>query len=391
MRLLLKVFFTILFTVLLLNVPTLKQTRVAYSIDNDVKIVQRPPLELEILEQLTVEQKVGQLFMFGFSGTTLNEDISDYIQNRYIGGVLLLGRNISSDEQLTSLNTQLQLISTLPLLISIDQEGGIVARLKGDSILTTAQKEMLTPEQAYQIAKSRGEMLKQLGINMNLAPVVEYITDSGSFMYQRVFRGSKEDVALKGESSIKGYTDSGISSVAKHYPGHSNLSPDSHYSLPKVYIDNTQWEEYIYPFKYLIEKNSVDVIMVGHILYPNIDSKVSTISNEILSKRLRDNLKYDGVLITDDMEMDSIEKRGEYCDIAKEALLAGNDILLYSSIPDVQKKVHECILAYVTDGQIPISIIDEKVTRVLKLKVKYSMVDYSTLRLLLGIEERSQN
>ncbi len=120
-----------------------------------------------------------------------------------------------------------------------------------------------------------------------------------------------------------GYTDSGIISVAKHYPGHSNSSPDSHYSLPKVYIQENEFEEYIYPFKYLVEQGSVEAIMVGHILYPNIDSKPSTVSYKLLTEKLRQNLGYDKVLITDDMEMDSIESVGQYCDIARDAFNCG--------------------------------------------------------------------
>ena len=132
--------------------------------------------------------------------------------------------------------------------------------------------------------------------------------------------------------------------------------------------------------KYLVEEGNTDVIMVGHILFPNIDTLPSTISSEILNKRLRENLGYDGILITDDMEMDSIESVGEYTDIAKQALLAGNDILMYSGIPQVQKDVYEYILQSISNGEITEEDIDKKVLRILKVKIKYGILNIESIQ-----------
>lgn len=380
MKIILRGIFVLVFACVLVTLSIFYQFSNLNEIQGNLTIVERPPLEQQLLEQMSLEQKVGQLFMFGFSGTSLNENITDLIQNKYIGGVLLLGPNIVNNTQLESLINDIQEISYVPLFVSIDQEGGIVARLKGDTILTTSQKNMETTEEAYTISYQRGLLLKELGINMNLAPVVEYITSPTSFLYQRVFRGTKEEVAQKSKSSIQGYTDSKIIGVAKHYPGHSNTSVDSHYNLPKVTITNDQWEEYIYTFKYLVDNKSTDIILVGHILYPNIDSKPSTISSELLTKRLKEDLGYKGILITDDMEMDSIERIGEYGQIAKEALLAGNDILLYNGLPAVQREVYEYILQSVSNGEITESVLNEKVLRILRLKVRYNLFDFSILK-----------
>lgn len=385
MRVILKVLFIVLLTSVLLCLSIFTISFPTYSIENDLKIVQRPPIEQEIIQEMTLEEKVGQLFVFGFSGLDGSGEISEFIQSMHIGGVLLLGKNISSNGQLKTLNETLQSMSTIPLLISIDQEGGIVARIKGNDTLTLSQKYMDTPQEAFDIAKERGKILKDLGINVNLAPVVEYITNPSSFLYQRVFRGNLQDVSEKSKYAIQGYTESGIVSVAKHYPGHSNSSVDSHFGLPKVYISQSEFNDYIYPFKYLIEQKSVDMIMVGHILYPNIDSNPSTVSTILLTQKLRDELKYDGVLITDDMEMDSIEGVGEYCEVAKDALIAGNDILLYSGLINVQKEVYECILSAVQNKELEIDMIDEKVERILRLKAKFNIVNYTTLQ---GLSER---
>lgn len=383
MRVILKGIFILLLSSILICLPFFTSSFPTYSIENDLNIVQRPPIEEEIINQLTLEEKVGQLFVFGFSGTNTYGYIGGDIKEKHIGGVLLLGKNISSNEQLKTLNHDLQELSTIPLFISIDQEGGTVARIKGSDTLTLAQKNMDTPQKTFDIAKDRGLLLKELGINVNFAPVVEYITNTSSFLYQRVFRGSIEDVAIKGDNAIKGYTQSGIIGVAKHYPGHSNSSIDSHYGLPRVYIEEKDINSYIYPFKYLIEQGNVDMIMVGHILYPNIDRNPSTVSNILLTEKLRNEQKYDGVLITDDMEMDSIESIGEYCEVAKMSLNAGMDILLYSGLPQVQNTVYECILNAVKSNEISENTINDKVKRVLRLKAKYNLVTYSTLQQLL--------
>ena len=192
-----------------------------------------------------------------------------------------------------------------------------------------------------------------------------------------------EEVSKKAYNAIKGYSDSDMISVAKHYPGHSNLSPDSHFSLPRVNISLEQWDEYISPFSYLINKDVVDVIMVGHILYPNIDSKPSTISNIIINQKLRKDLNFQGVVITDDMLMDAIEKQGGYCDIAKEALKAGNDILLYSMYspkPNLQREIYDCIFNAVNSEEIALEDINQKVLRILRLKIKYGLIDKSILQ-----------
>ncbi len=329
----------------------------------------------ELLNTMSIEEKVGQLFIFGFDGTTLSQEKREFLQNYKIGGVLLLSKNITDEQQLKNLITDIQTTNTIPLFISIDQEGGIVSRIKWDERLTKAQSQIHTKEEGYEVAKSRGEILKDFGVNINFAPVVEYITDSNSFMYNRVYRGSKEEVIEKSISSIQGYTDSNIISVPKHYPGHSNTSPDSHYFLPVVDIENNQWDIYIEPFSKILKKTPVDAIMVGHIKYPNIDSNPSTISSEIITNRLIKNLEYEGLVISDDMEMAALDNIGEYTEIAKQALLAGHDILIYSKysnrFPTIQRDVYEYILEKVRNENMD---IDNKVLKILRMKIKYNIL-----------------
>ena len=382
-----KIFFKILSCLILSVILVLLSQAIkrdsVFEIKDNMSIVKLPPLEQRVLNQMTLEQKVGQLLMFGFNGLEINEDTKDLIKTRYIGGVLLLGKNISNAKQLKKLNNQLQSESQIPLLISIDQEGGVVSRIKWDKDLVVSQKNMGSEDEIYSLSVKKSQILKELGINVNLAPVVEYITEKNSFLYPRVFSGTQKEVSNRAYSAMKGYADSNMISVAKHYPGHSNLSPDSHFSLPRVNISLEQWDEYISPFSYLINKDVVDVIMVGHILYPNIDSKPSTISNVLINTKLREELNFQGVVITDDMQMDAIEKQGESCYIAKEALKAGNDILLYSMYspkPNLQREMYDCIFNAVNSEEVALEDINQKVLRILRLKIKYGLIDKSILQ-----------
>ena len=179
MRKIYKIFLTAIFLlILLILLPPQKNNNLIYDIQGDIQIKKTPPLEERILSQMTVEEKIGQLLLFGFSGTSLNADIQNLIETKYIGGVLLLGKNIQNMQQLKKLNNDLQSISQLPLFIAVDQEGGSVARIQESSKTNISQRYLQGEKQIYDISIQRAEMLSELGINMNLAPVAEYITNN---------------------------------------------------------------------------------------------------------------------------------------------------------------------------------------------------------------------
>ena len=385
MRKIYKIFLTAIFLLIfLILLPPQKNNKQIYDIQGDIQIKKIPPLEERLLSQMTIEEKIGQLFIFGFNGTTLNPDIQNMIENRYIGGVLLLNKNIQDTKQLKRLNSDLQSVSQLPLFIAVDQEGGSVARIQEDSKTNISQRFLQDEEQIYDVSVHRAKMLKELGINMNLAPVAEYITNNSSFMYDRTFSGSKQEVAQKVYSAVKGYSDSKMINTIKHFPGHNDQSPNTHYDIAQININNDQWDEFIYTFKYSIDKGIVDVIMVGHIKFPMIDDKPATVSKIIINEKLKKEMGYSGVVITDDMQMSSIWKYAQYCNTAKEALLAGNDILLYSQYTPratLLTDVYNCILNAITSGEIAEDVIDQKVLRILKLKIKYGLIDEAILPL----------
>lgn len=368
-----KYLFSLVITAILVSIfPT-------YLLQNEsveASISKAPPtVEEKILKYMTPEEKVGQLFLFGINGTILTPQTQEFLIKNHIGGILLYGKNVISEDQVKQLTEDIQTTNRIPLFISIDQEGGVVARLKWNDTLTKAQSEMQTADEAYTIAKDRGEMLHDMGINMNLAPVVEYITDPNSFMYLRAFRGTREEVIRKGIASINGYRDSNVIAVLKHYPGHSDASPDSHFSLPVVNISPNQWDGYVYPFSQIIANTSVDGIMVGHIKYPQIDTYPSSISEKIITQNLIQTLDYQGLVITDDMEMGALKNIDTPENLAKQAILAGNDILIYSTASDtgssVQQQIYDTILQAVENEELN---IDDKVIKIISTKIKYGIL-----------------
>ena len=373
-----KYLLSILLAILSISIAPSPLQHIEITLEPKPIVIQPPPPTQEepLLADMSNEEKVGQLFIFGLDGTALTKENKQFLTDTHTGGVLLLKKNIISKTQIKKLIQDIQTTNKIPLFISIDQEGGSVARIRWNDKLTVGQINIDTPKEAYEDAKYKGEYLKSLGINMNYAPVVEYINDEDSFLYDRVYRGSQEDVFLKSISAITGYKESGIISVPKHYPGHSNTSTDSHYNLPVVNIKENQWNEYILPFTNILDKTSVDAIMVGHVYFPNIDKYPSTLSKEIIDRKLIKDLGYEGLIISDDMEMGALDNIDTDENIAKTALDAGNDLLIYSKYtqqnPNIQKDVYKYILNEVEKGNIN---IDKKVLKILKIKMKYNILN----------------
>ena len=356
-----------------------KQLKEDVSEEIEPEVIPEPPKPYEeiLLSQMTTEEKVGQLFIFGIEGlTNLTPENKQFLIDTKVGGIILMSKNITSEAQLISLVQEIQSTNHIPLFISIDQEGGVVSRIKWDNTLLRSQLSITSPEEAYQIAKNKGDMLKRYGVNMNLAPVVEYSSYANSFIYKRVFSGDIGQVIQKSLSTISGYNDTGLISAIKHFPGHANTTIDPHYKLPSLNISNEQWNEHIESFSRIIKEKQIDALMVSHTLFPNIDSNPATISFEILNNRLKQGLNYNGLIISDDMEMNALDGLGSPTELAEAALRAGCDILIYSkySLDNRyhQQVVYEHILNLVNQNLIN---IDEKVLKILQLKIKYGIID----------------
>lgn len=329
----------------------------------------------KLISKMTLEEKIGQMFMIGYWGDSLTTNAKTLINENHVGGVILLKYNFGTEENIKNLINNLQAESGknnlgIPLFISVDQEGGIVTKLKTENVKEyTAQKNIKTIEQAYEVGSTRAKELLSLGFNLNYSPVLDNVKSASSFLYDRVFHGSDKEVIAWSESLMKGYNDNNLIAVPKHFPGHPEGKIDSHKSLPVSHLDKKQLLKNVENFSNLIEKDQAQMIMMGHILYDKIDADLPTsISPIMIEEILRQDLNYNGVVITDDMEMGALQSNYKNADLAVLAVKAGNDILMYVSTFSKQQEAYEAVLAAVQSGEISEERIDESVVRILNLK-----------------------
>jgi beta-N-acetylhexosaminidase len=320
-----------------------------------------------ILEDMTLEQKVGQLFILGFWGKEPDYYITKMITERNVGGIILLGYNIDDEDQLKKLTSDLQDMSSTPLFISIDQEGGEVSRIRFEDTYNISQFDIRDENGAFNLAKQRGQQLREFGINMNFSPVLDNVSNEDSFLYTRAFRGDADNIASLAIAMIEGYREGGIIACIKHFPGYSNESLDAHSALDTIEITKEDLGLYIYPFKEALK--STDAVMMGHILFPNIDANSPTsVSKYFVNDLLREELKFEGLIITDDMQMKSIYDMYSIKEAAVRAILVGNDILVYTGDPQEQAEAYNAVLEAVREGVIKEEEIDKKVLKILNLK-----------------------
>lgn len=321
----------------------------------------------KILSEMTLEEKVGQLFIFGFWGKEPDYYITKMIRERYIGGVILLGYNIDSEEQVIKLTSTLQGLSKIPLFVSVDQEGGEVARIWFEDTYNISQYDIQNEKEAYRVAKERGKKLKEFGVNMNFSPVLDNITNEQSFLFTRSFRGTPQEVSDLAVAMVKGYKSAGIVPCVKHFPGHSNETLDSHSQLDSVNISADELDEYIFQFKEVLKYT--DAVMTGHMLFPKIDKEnPTTVSSFFVDTLLRTDLGFEGLIITDDMQMKSIYDMYSVREAAVKAVLVGNDILIYTGEPEEQAEAYRAVLEAVREGVIKEEELNKKVLKILNLK-----------------------
>ncbi|MFK7695954.1 beta-N-acetylhexosaminidase [Paenibacillus sp. HJGM_3] len=326
----------------------------------------------------TLRQKIGQLLQCGFDGYMPNEDILRLIREHAIGGVILFARNVRDNEQVARMNAQLQQAAqdagTEPLWISIDQEGGMVARLTEGVALMPGNMAISaggTAEAAYQAANITGQELRALCINLNFAPDLDVnINPNNPVIGVRSYGESPERVAEFGAQAIRGLQDADVVAAAKHFPGHGDTDVDSHLDLPTIHHDRERIDRVeLVPFRRAIEAG-VDSIMSSHIYFPAFepDRLPATLSRRVLTGLLREELGYDGVIMTDCMEMNAIAVHYGTVQAAVMAIEAGADMVLLSHRHDLQYAVIEAVAEAVASGRLTEARLDASVRRLLALK-----------------------
>lgn len=331
------------------------------------------------LTEWSLEEKLGQLFICGFHSLEPDEQIQTLVQGYHVGGIVYFRRNIQSVAQLADLSQSLQQLprhhQEVPLFISIDQEGGMVARLDhegmsripGNMALGATNNPALTEEVAVLAAR---EMLA-LGINFNFAPCVDVNNNPANpVIGVRSFGENPEQVAAHGTAAIHGYQREGVIATAKHFPGHGDTDVDSHLGLASVPHDRRRLQEVeLLPFRAAIEAG-VDAIMTAHVIFPAFEPEEvpATLSRRVLTDLLRVELGYDGVVVTDCLEMQAIARHFGVGEGAVRAIEAGADLVLVSHTLADQIAAIEAVTAAVRRGRISEEHIDRSVERVLTLK-----------------------
>ena len=327
--------------------------------------------------EMTSREKIGQLFMVGFLGTSVTTELASFIKEYKPGGVILFSRNLESVEQIVELTNDLQRCSPKsPLLISIDQEGGRVSRLpKGFTIFPPCGLlgRCNSSELAYAAASTTAKELRAVGINMNMAPVLDVNSNPDNpVIGDRAFGATPDVVSELALVTAAGLQDNRVVACGKHFPGHGDTNADSHKELPVVEAPRERLEAVEFPPFRRAAAAGLATIMTAHVLYKSLDDRLpATLSPAIITHLLRDEMKYNGLVLTDDLEMHAIIDHYGPGDAAVRAFLAGCDVLLICKDRGREVAAFEAVEKAVASGAIETQRLDQSVARVQRLKQRF--------------------
>jgi beta-N-acetylhexosaminidase len=334
-----------------------------------------------LIRNKSLEELVGQLFMVGFEGTKFNTDLSYFLKKLHLGGVIYFKRNVQDPFQLAEFSRTLQEtameISSIPLFISVDQEGGPVSRLGPPFTQFESQSAMAASEdpeaRVRYFARTQARELKLVGINMNLTPVLD-VNPRGSegLMADRSYGSDPFEVARLGSLCISEFQKAGIIACAKHFPGIGDTDLDSHRDLPIQLKDRAGLEKMeLVPFREAL-KIPPETIMVSHVKYAAYDlNHPASLSPVIISELLRQTLGYEGLVLTDDLEMGAILRHYEIEEALFLAFTAGVDCLLICQDPGKIERGYFYLLNKIKKGAVSEEFFKNSLKRILFLKQKF--------------------
>ncbi len=325
-----------------------------------------------------MNQYIGQQLVIGLQGATLTKDEADFIVKNNIGGVILMKRNCESPRQIRDLVAEIQSLrhkqtDKAPLFVSIDMEGGRVARLSAPFTQWPPVAELGKLDStsvAFKFASFMGNELRAVGINTDFAPCVDVLTNPrNTAIGDRSAGQDPELVSRVCSALVRGYIKAGVIPCAKHFPGHGNTALDSHFDLPveeKTLAELDAVE--LVPFKKVFRAR-LDLVMTTHIKFPKLDPEwPATLSRAILTDLLRDQLRYRNLIITDDLDMKALTKHYDKALIPVRALQAGANLLLYCNEPESHIQAIAAIEAALKDKKLDAKVIAENHRKVLDLK-----------------------
>lgn len=332
----------------------------------------------KLVANMSDADKVGQLMMIGIHGKSLNDDAKFMLNEYRVGGIILFDRNMESKDQVKTLITDInkagKSAGLTPLFLGIDQEGGAVARMDDKLIKVPPAEEVgkAPVEQAAALAKEVGTELKELGFNINFAPVADL-----GLTYGRSYSTNPDEVVRYASAVGKSYDEAGLWYSYKHFPGIGKTDVDLHADTSIVPVSKeTLLSEDTKVFVDLIKQSKPNTytIMVSHAMYPQIDpDHPSSLSKTIITDWLRKDMGYNGVVVTDDMDMGALAKHYTFGDMAVQSILAGSDILLVCHEYEHMQEAYNGLMKAVKDGRISKERLDESVKRILLMKMSRGM------------------
>ena len=340
-----------------------------------------------LVSTMSLHDKIGQMFMIDVQGTQLTPEFAQHLSDGGFGNVIFFEHNLQSEEQTAIFVRQLQENAVIrtgaPMLVAVDQEGGLVNRLGPVTNATLMKYSARTLGRVYQFAPAKArrilnratakvaDRMRTLGFNMNLAPVLDLTNDKQSFIYERSYGDDPETVSRLASDYAQVMATHGVVPTGKHFPNLSMTKTDSHQSLPV--LDRSLKEllaHELVPFEKA--KSRLGAIMVGHVLVPAIDPTMPASVSPPTIKLLRRTIGFDGVVITDDVKMKALSTRYSVSQIVRHAVDADVDIVLMAWDPTKQLEATRSLEAAVAAKEIPLERIDRSVRRILELKQRFA-------------------
>ncbi len=347
--------------------------------------------QTDAVANLSLEQRVAQMFIVNLYGSQLTEAGRNFLTQQQPGGLVLLPENVKTPAEVTQLiNTYQQTITEiggLPLFIAVDQEGGTIAHLS-KGFTTFPVPMLLTATGDVDLAERVGQAMAQemlaVGVNMDLAPVADLETNPNNPIIKRRSFGNDPMMTspiLAG--FIKGMQDGNVLATAKHFPGHGDSSTDSHTGLPVIALDRERLETVeLVPFRAAIAAG-VSTVMVAHIWYPALEPQKdlpASMSHNIVTGLLREEMGYQGLIVTDALDMDAIDTVYSYPNAALSAIKAGVDLVIAAHVSlEAQAAGIQAVIDAVRSGEIPEARINESVRRILAAKERYGLLGWRAL------------
>ncbi len=328
---------------------------------------------------MTLTEKIGQMLLFGWQTDAQADALTDDFA---VGGVIFMGRNVGTPAETSAQTARLQsrakARSRPPLFVAVDQEGGRVQRLGPPHYPRRPSAREVgnagNPEAARAAARDIGVELKRLGFNWDFAPVLDVDSNpKNPVIGQRSYSADPHRVAALGVAAVAGFQDDAqILACGKHFPGHGDTETDSHFALPTLRRDKAALDAVeLVPFRAAITAG-VAALMTAHILFPALDSKLpATLSPAILTGLLRQELGFDGLIVTDDLEMRGVADHWGAPEAAVLAVEAGADLLLCCHEWDTQKGIHAALTSAVQTGRLTESRLDQSLARIAAAKAKW--------------------